>query len=329
MMTPSRQRDILASKITRQASKQTYLIFRLLADRDRVQDANRAYAYFRWVDDILDSPSDGPVLSGTQPSQMAPGSQEKNIEFVKRQRGLLEDLYRGVLPLDLSPPEELLVDLVQGDPNRESGLYLYLDNMMKVMEIDAERRGREITGRELDDYTTALAVSVTEVLHYFIGHDQPEPLTEDRYLAVKAAHIAHLLRDALKDSQDGYYNIPREYLEEHGITPFDVRSEAYRSWVCSRVDLAREYFRTGQSYISRGGNFRRRLTGLAYTARFEWVLQIIEREKYCLREQYADRKKLPATLWMIWNILRSFLRSPFRKQSYIPLSQPKDEINKT
>ena len=327
-MTSRRQRDILATEITRQASKQTYTIFRILADRDRVFHSFRAYAYFRWLDDTLDSPSQEPLISN-QPNQSTYQNQEEKLNLVKRQRGLLDDLYQGVIPLDLSPPEELLVDLVQTDPDPESGLYLYLDNMMKVMEFDAERRGKEITEEKLDDYTTALAVSVTEILHYVIGHDQPQPRTEERYLAVKAAHIAHMLRDTHEDAQDGYYNIPGTFLKEHGITPFDVQSDAYRLWVNKQVDLAREYFKTGLSYISRGKNFRRRLTGLAYTARFEWVLQIIERENYSLRQEYSDRKKLPATLWMFWNILKSFWGARFRKGNYISLSQPEDQAGKS
>jgi len=45
----------LAPSLTRAASKQTYYTVRFLVDRERVADAYRAYAYFRWVDDTLDS----------------------------------------------------------------------------------------------------------------------------------------------------------------------------------------------------------------------------------------------------------------------------------
>lgn len=44
----------LPDSITKAASKQTYYMIRFLVDRDRVSDAYRAYAYFRWVDDCLD-----------------------------------------------------------------------------------------------------------------------------------------------------------------------------------------------------------------------------------------------------------------------------------
>ncbi len=41
----------LAASITKAASRQTFYTVRLLADRDLLDDAYRAYAYFRWVDD--------------------------------------------------------------------------------------------------------------------------------------------------------------------------------------------------------------------------------------------------------------------------------------
>ncbi len=37
----------LAASITKAASQQTYYTIRFLADRDRMADAYRAYAYFR------------------------------------------------------------------------------------------------------------------------------------------------------------------------------------------------------------------------------------------------------------------------------------------
>ena len=60
----------LAARITQNASKQTYYTIRLLVDRDLVPDAYRAYAYFRWVDDVLDAPladCPEPPLRGTIP----------------------------------------------------------------------------------------------------------------------------------------------------------------------------------------------------------------------------------------------------------------------
>ena len=140
---------------------------------------------------------------------------------------------------------------------------------MAVMAFDAERRGRLISTHELDEYTRLLAVGVTEALHYFIGHDDPSPHSEARYLAVTAAHITHMLRDTDEDLAAGYFNVPGEYLAAHGIGPSDVHSEAYRAWVQSRVQLARDYFKAGREYLAQVQNARCRLAGYAYCAQFE------------------------------------------------------------
>ena len=253
----------LASSITKAASKQTYYTIRFLVDRDRVEDAYRAYGYFRWVDDVLDADS-GSRLS-------------ERRAFLERQKSLLESCYRGESPRDVNIQEKMLVELVQHDQEKNSGLQSYLRNMMLVMDFDARRRGRLISQVELNEYTRWLAIAVTEAMHYFIGHDDFAPHDETRYLAVSAAHITHMLRDTFDDVQAGYYNIPREVLEANHIGPQDVHSDAYRAWVKSRVQLAREYFEAGKGYFARVQNLRCRLAGFAYIARFEWLLDTIRK----------------------------------------------------
>jgi phytoene/squalene synthetase len=162
---------------------------------------------------------------------------------------------------------------------------------------------------ELHEYTRGLATAVTENLHYFIGHGQFAPRDETRYLAVSAAHIAHMLRDTYSDLNAGYYNIPCEVLEAHRIGPQDVNSDAYRAWVKSRVQLARDYFKAGKSYLARVQSLRCRLAGFAYVARFERLLDTIQEEDYLLRPQYSERKSLEAGLRMGLSTLSSLTSS--------------------
>jgi hypothetical protein len=44
----------LARTITKRGSLQTYYTARLMVDKDLVDDFLRAYAYFRWIDDVID-----------------------------------------------------------------------------------------------------------------------------------------------------------------------------------------------------------------------------------------------------------------------------------
>ena len=283
-----------ASAITKAASKQTYFTIRCLVDRDRVEDAYRAYGYFRWVDDILDA----------EPTT----SRERNA-FLERQKSLLNKCYRAESFPDATIEERMLVELIQHDHETKSGLQVYLQNMMQVMDFDARRRGSLISQAELNEYTRWLASAVTEAIHHFIGHDDFAPHDETRYLAVSAAHITHMLRDTFDDVQIGYYNIPREVLEANHIGPQDVQHEAYRAWVRDRVQLAREFFRAGKDYFGRVQNPRCRLACFAYIARFEWLLDTIEREGYYLRPKYNERKSTRTGLLMSWLTLSSMINS--------------------
>ena len=293
----------LAPSITKTASKQTYYTIRFLADRERVADAYRAYAYFRWVDDALDAES---------------GSSQERSAFVNRQKSLLENCYQGEFPRDAILEEQMLIELIRSDTEKNSGLQSYLRNMMSVMAFDARRRGGLISQNELIEYTRLLASAVTEAMHYFIGHGCYSPQNEARYLAVTAAHITHMLRDTFDDIQAGYFNIPREVLNANHITPQDVQSDAYRAWVWSRVQLARKYFKAGREYLNQVENPRCRLAGFAYTARFECVLDAIERDGYLLRATYPERKGLGATLRASGSIIPSL----FTRHGTQPVFKP-------
>jgi hypothetical protein len=285
----------LAATITREASQQTYYTIRLLVDRDLVADAYRAYAYFRWVDDILDAER---------------GTKTERTTFVERQKAILEMCYRGEWPDANSVEEQMLIDLVRNDREENSGLRSYLFNMMAVMAFDTERRGRIISESELATYSRTLAIAVTDALHYFIGHGNRLPGCETRYEAVYGAHLVHMLRDALEDASAGYFNVSAEFIAGNGVSLPVVDNPAYREWVKRRVQLARDRFRAGREYICQVKNLRCRLAGFAYTARFEWMLRTIVRDDFRLRQDYPERKSLAAFFWMTWMTLVSTIVSP-------------------
>ena len=92
---------ILARSITWAGSKQTYYTARLMVDKDLVDYFYRAYAYFRWADDIIDAPASvdaaasvGAVASVDGLSQ----SGDERITFIRRQRELIDRLYRKEQP---------------------------------------------------------------------------------------------------------------------------------------------------------------------------------------------------------------------------------------
>jgi len=262
-------------------------------DSNRVDDAYRAYGYFRWVDDWLD----GPGIS----------KRDRKL-FVEHQRSLVERCYRGEASPTSSDEEHTLVELISMDREPHSGLRAYIQNMMAVMAFDANRRGSVVSGAVLDQYSLNLATAVTEALHYFIGHDSPAPRTPSRYLAATGAHIVHMLRDAADDAAMGYFNIPAEYLAMCRLDPCDIESAAYRGWVRQRVELAKSCFRAGKEYLSTVPGVRCRLAAFAYMARFQKVLRVIEQDDYRLRPTYQDASGWSAMLRLGGSVLPLALR---------------------
>jgi len=268
-----------AAGLTRRGSLHTYLVIRWMVDRDLVEDGLRAYAYFRWLDDVLD---------------LQLGERRQRLAMVKEQAELARRAFDGDFARPACAEEQLLQDLIHGNRSGHPGLTSYVNCMMQVMAFDAGRRGRLMSAAELTEYTRLLATAVMDGLTYFIGHDRAYPVHAARYSAVAGAHISHMLRDAVDDLQAGYYNIPREVLEAENLSPADMNARAYRRWVRGRVGLAEALFRDGKRYIRSVPHLRARLSGLAYCASFESVLGKVKRNGYSLRETGKGEAPRPA-----------------------------------
>lgn len=281
----------LAQAITWAGSKQSYFTARLMVDKDLVNDFFRAYAYFRWADDIIDAPA-----SEDSPAR----SSEERISFIGRQKELIDTLYRKQRPDDLAPEEEMVADLISHDRGENSGLQSFIRNMLAIIQFDAERKGKQVSQHELTWYTAHVAKSVTDGIEYFIGNNYSYPDSNGRYSAAIAAHITHLLRDTVPDTADGFINIPREYLKATGIGPEDIESAPFRDSVRDRVDQARLYFREGKRYLDQLDVLRCKIVGHWYCARFEKVLDTIERDDYALRAVYSERSDLTTWLRIAW-----------------------------
>ena len=267
----------LARSITWSSSKQSYLTAVLLADRDLVDDCLRAYAYFRWADDRIDQEF---------------SSGEERLRFLRRQMQMMESCYRRERPADLAPEEEMLADLIAHDRGNPDGLQSFIRNFMWVLEFDVLRKGRPIQAQDLDAYSTHLAKAVMDGFQYFIGNSHRYPNSPDRLLAVLGAHGTHMLRDMREDLASGYINIPAENLPANGFRSDDLDSEILRSWVRHEAARARTHLRDGRRYIDSLDVLRCKLAGVWYCARFERVLDLIERDGYRLRMDYPQRRNL-------------------------------------
>jgi len=292
----------LAQSITWAGSKQTYYTARLMVDRALVNDCFRAYAYFRWADDVID------VTSTTD---------EERIAFIQRQRALIARCYRNRRTRQLLAEEEMVAELIDHDTQEESGLQSFIRNFLAVIEFDAYRKGRLISQRELTWYSECLGKSVTDGIQYFIHNGHPYPEADNRYLAAIAAHVTHMLRDMVSDIDEGFVNIPREDLARYGIDLQDVNGPAFRAWVRDRVTLARDCFRRGKQYLDGLSVLRCKIVGYWYCVRFESVLDTIERDGYTLRAAYHERRRPSTWLRMIWAAVAITVRHVTRRQFWI------------
>jgi phytoene/squalene synthetase len=289
----------LARAITYDASRQTGWTIQTLVPRHKRADAFRAYAYFRWVDDVLDG-------EGLTPSE--------RVSFLESQQDLLRRCLDNRPPRQVNSDEWLLVALTQGRMGKDPGLKIYLEDMMAVMTFDAHRRGRRITQAELQAYSRRLATAVSEAVYTFIGEECQAPRIAQRYLAADAAHIIHMLRDMFDDLEAGYVNIPLEVLSGDQISAADLLRPEVQSWVQERVQTARAYFDQGEAYLALVNNPRCRLAGALYAMRFMEVIEAIEREDYVLRQDYRDCKRTWAYLRILFGAARMLLRPPSIEQ---------------
>ena len=299
----------LARAITRNGSKQSYFIASLLADKDLKDDCLRAYAYFRWADDVID-------VSAT--------STDDRLAFIKRQKQLIDCLYEGERPDALQPEEEMIADLIAHDRGEYSGLQSFIRNFITVLEFDASRRGRLISQSKLTWYSQCLGKAVTDAIQYFIGNDHIYVSNENRYLAATAAHITHMLRDTAEDLPDGFINVPSEWLADNGFdyeaSDFDqsiMNDPAFQIWVRGQVELARGYFQAGKLHLDRLPILRCKIAAYWYCARFECVLDAIERDEYVLRSEYRERSSLSTKLKMGRLAISLTLRHLVRRVAWV------------
>ncbi len=283
----------LARSITWKGSKHFFYIALLLADRDLVDDCFRAYAYFRWADDVID---------------VTLQSDSERIAFAEGQKEIIRRLYAGEFPARLSAEERMLADLVSHDREPNSGLRSFIHEFMWVLAFDACRSGATVSQTDLAEYTSRLATAVMDGIQYFIGKGHPYPMPPERIRAVTGAHITHMLRDMRQDLSAGIINIPRESLASYGLDPAHADPETLRTWVRERVGEARSEFREGRRYIDSLAVLRCKLAGIWYCAKFERVLDAIERDGFRLREDYSDRGGFAAWMEMIWLGIAAIVR---------------------
>jgi phytoene/squalene synthetase len=281
----SRKIDELAKKITKDSSVQTYWTTKFLVDRDKQEDSFKAYAYLRWIDDQIDEKLKTKI---------------EGDQFMQRQKQIIQAAYEGGKIPKLADEERMVVELIIKNKTNNPLLKSFLVNFIEVIDFDAGRKHKHVTTDKLEWYSDLVAKAVTDGIMHFIDHDAQLPTTGEKYLAARGAHITHMLRDMYEDEEEGFINVPGEYLKQHNLKPLDVDKPDYRLYVKERVEMARKHLNEGKKYIDRLRGLRVKIAAYWYCARFEPILDVIERDNYRLREDYDQYKGLQSRLRAIW-----------------------------
>ena len=275
----------LAEKITKDSSGQTYWTIKFMVDRDRQQDSFKAYAYLRWIDDQIDEKLK---------------TEAECVQFMKRQKQIVQAAYQGSRLPKLVNEEQMVVELIVKNRTNNPRLKSFVVNFVEVIDFDAGRKNRQVTKEKLEWYSDLVAKAVTDGIMHFIDHGVQYPATREKYLAARGAHIAHMLRDMFEDEKEGFINIPGEYLRQHNLKPLEVDKPEYRLYVREQVELARKYLGEGKKYIDRLEGLRVKMAAHWYCARFEPILDVIERDNFRLRQDYDEYKSLKSRWRAIW-----------------------------
>jgi len=297
-MRDSKRTAKIARRITWKGSKQSFLIGQFLVDRRLRNDFFRAYAYFRWLDDMID--------------EVIP-SRSKRIEFIDRQNELIRSLYSNERVKIENKEEEILLDLIRNDRRTHDGLKSFIEKMISIIEFDTLRKDTEISKEELGLYNKMLGISVVDGLQYFIGNDHSYPTGVDRYEAAIASHRTHLLRDMKKDFQNGFFNIPSEIIQKSDPRDPGSIPDQHIEWIREQVKDARSGFKLGKKYVEKIEILRCRIAAFWYCYRFEIILDAIEKDGYLLRERYSEMEKPLVLLKMLFFTFNIILRHIFRK----------------
>jgi phytoene/squalene synthetase len=317
-MKDSKRVAKLARRMTWRGSKQSFLVGQFLVDRKLRNDFFRAYAYFRWIDDMID--------------EVIP-TRRGRIEFIDRQSELIRSIYSNQEIKIENEEEEILLDLIKNDKSTHNGLKSFIEKMFSIIEFDTLRKDSVIREEELDLYNKMLGISVVDGLQYFIGHQHLYSASANRYEAAIAAHKTHLLRDMKKDFKNGFYNIPLEIIGKDHSLDLDILQYIHRDWIKEQVEEARQGFQIGKQYIENMQVLRCKIAAILYSFRFKIILDKIEKDGFILREKYYEFRKPITWIKMIFSTSEMIMKHNSRKvgsvfRHYFPRPKQVDNLKK-
>lgn len=248
-----------ASQRTRASSPAAWALVRALGTRRGAADFCCVYAYFRWADDLIDTP-------GRDPQRVR--------AFAQAQAERVQALVRGRPLASEHPPERALaLALTRTDAPRLRQSVL---RMTEALGFDARREPTPLSvealaaqlGRVGDAYTLAL-------LH---AAEAPDPVPPGVFALARAATGVHHLRDLRVDLGLGYLNLPAAHAQAHGIRPESFTEAELLPYRLARAPALRAEFAAGLAALGGLGSWRARWLLRAFAWRYLRTLERLTRD---------------------------------------------------
>lgn len=284
-MDSSKEISAIAKAITKKSNLTTYWLVNVFGDRSAKDYSFLIYAYFRWVDDFIDSPD---------------RSYEEKMRFIQRQNQLLTDLYagNGNEPASLRLEEKFALHFAYFDSQINNSLKEDILRFFAVLERDVLRGGAPKTILEAYRLMRLESIAYMNLVRYFITGQRCEAEDPEEYYAGIGCKIVHLLRDFAEDLDQGRANISEEEKELYGVDLGRINDSNFREWVKAKARLADECLRKGVNALHRSESFKYKLASLLYCARYQEILGKIKSNNYCLASRY-DRNLAEQVLFLI------------------------------
>lgn len=261
----------IAQERTKASNPTAYFLVRLFGEKDWRDHSFLIYAYFRWVDDIIDCPRT---------------SYEEKKRSMERQGKLLRNLYDGLAYQGNYILEEQFAHYSVAF-DREMGFALKDDilGMFSVLMRDLERNGAPTPAKEMDEFIYVESKAFINMIRFFCGETGGYD-GADKYDEGVGCKLVHLLRDFIEDLDQGYVNISQDDMERYRINLDNINDDNFQAWVRDQVELAREHFRKGKHNLSNSKRLRYKIASYLYCAKYEDILAITEKDNYRLRSEY-------------------------------------------
>jgi|WetSurMetagenome_2_1015567.scaffolds.fasta_scaffold56738_2 hypothetical protein len=291
-----------AKKNVSSSNSFTFLIAKYLIPSEKLPYFYCWYAYFRWVDDIADT-------GNTELS-------ERKL-FLSTQIRLVHQLYSITGFNNTLKNEELFVyELIEFDKRSGSKLEGNISDMLSCIMFDIDRIGQVMNDVRLISFFNLEVLSYLNTFQLFCSNQRTFVVITDSPEG-NAGKWVHILRDFLKDIEEGLLNVTIEDIEKYGLIINNahsyVGSLGYRQWVSQKLEAIKKQFKIGKLQLTEHPSLKYKILVILLCFKYQLYAIEIKHQKYILQLSYKIRTisflfNLP---YLIYEIILTILKHLF------------------